>query len=77
MTARRNGLLQITNQDAMPLENLGAYVSDSGSSIHPRNSDSLPECRQYDSDPHATAADSQVDRTELTVTEAQKIRRAV
>jgi hypothetical protein len=56
----------------MPLEDLGAHVSDSGYGIHSRNSDALPECRQYDSDPNATDAHSQVDRTELTVTEAQK-----
>ena len=47
----------------MPLEDLDAYGSDSGSSIHSRNSDALPKCRQYDSDPNATDANSEVNRT--------------
>ena len=48
----------------MPLEGLDAYGSDSGSSIHSRNSDAVPKCRQYDSDPNATDADFEVDRSE-------------
>jgi hypothetical protein len=53
----------------MPLEDLNAYGSDSGSSIHSRNSNALPKCRQYDSDPYETDANSKVDRTQA---EAQK-----
>ncbi len=48
----------------MPLEGLDAYGSDSALSIHSRNSYAVPKCRQYDSDPYATDADSQVDRSE-------------
>ena len=48
----------------MPLEDLGAYGSGSGSSIHSRYSDAVPKCRQYDSDPNATDADSELDRSE-------------
>ncbi len=56
----------------MPLEDLDAYGSDSGSSIHSRNSDALPKCRQYDSDPNANDADSE---SELDRSEAQKFDR--
>jgi hypothetical protein len=48
----------------MPLKDLDAYGSDSGSSIHFRNSDVLLKCRQYDYDPNANDADSEVDHTE-------------
>ena len=48
----------------MPLEGLYAYGSDSASSIHSRNSEAVPKCRQYDYDPNATDADSQVERSE-------------
>jgi hypothetical protein len=48
----------------MPLEDLNAYGSDSGSSIHSRHSDAVPKCRQYDSDPNATDADSEINRSE-------------
>ena len=48
----------------MPLEGLNVYGSDSGSSIHSHNSDAVPECRQYDSDPYATDSDSQVEGSE-------------
>ena len=49
----------------MPLEDLGAYGSGSGSSIHSRYSDAVPKCRQYNSDPYAPDADSEIDRTEV------------
>jgi hypothetical protein len=50
----------------MPLEVLDAqaYGSDSASSIHSRNPDEVPKCRQCDSDLNATYADSEVDRSE-------------
>ncbi len=48
----------------MPLVDLDAYGSDSVSSIHSRNSDEVPKCRQYDSDPNATDVDSQIDGSE-------------
>ena len=48
----------------MPLEDLDAYGSDSVSSIHSRNSDAVPKCRKCDSDPNATDAESEVDRSD-------------
>jgi hypothetical protein len=48
----------------MPLEDLDAFGSNSAFSIHSRNPDEVPKCRQCDFDPNATDADSEVDRSE-------------
>jgi hypothetical protein len=43
---------------------MAAILSPVFSTIHSRNSDEVPKCRQYDSDSNATDADSQVDGSE-------------
>jgi hypothetical protein len=48
----------------MPLEDLDAYRSDSGSSIQSRNSEAVPKTPQDDSDSNATEAESNGEASE-------------
>jgi hypothetical protein len=48
----------------MPLEDLEAYGSDSGSSDHASNSSDEPKTQQYDTKASATEAESNDDRSE-------------
>jgi hypothetical protein len=48
----------------MPVEDLEAYGSDSGSSGHTRNSGDEPKTPQYDTNANATEAESYVERSE-------------
>jgi hypothetical protein len=55
----------------MPLEDLDAYRSDSGSSIQSRNSETVPKTPQNDSDSHATEAESEGEYSEEQIYDGQ------
>ncbi len=55
----------------MPLEDLDAYRSDSGSSIQSRNSETVPKIPQGDSDSNATEAESNGEPSEEQIFDRQ------